>query len=73
MLKQTAIRLPTDLASEIEFVARVRQTTTNGLIVEAVRSFLKQVASEPDFAKKAQAIMADERELLQKLLGDDSK
>ena len=73
MIKQTAIRFPTDLATEIDFVARVRQTSTNSLIIEAVRKFLAQVATDPEFAKQAQAIMADERELLRKLLDEDSK
>jgi len=73
MIKQTAIRVPTDLATEIDFVARVRQTSTNSLIIEAVRKFLAQVATDPEFAKQAQAIMADERELLRKLLDEDFK
>ena len=73
MLKQSAIRLPTDLPTEIDFVARVRQTSTNSLIIEAVRKFLAQVATDPEFAKQAQAIMADEREMLRKLLDGGSK
>lgn len=73
MLKQTAIRLPTDLATEIDLVARVRQTSTNSLIIEAVRKFLAQVANDPEFAKQAQAIMADERAMLRKLLDEGSK
>jgi hypothetical protein len=68
-LKQTAIRIPEDLVLEIEFVARIRDISTNALIVEAVRSFLKSVASEPDFAAKAKTIMASEDELLRKLIG----
>ena len=72
-LKQTAIRLPSELAAEIELVARIKETSTNSLIIEAVRSFLTHVASEPEFAKRAQAIMADERELLQKLLDEGKK
>ena len=54
---------------EIEFVARIQDISTNALIVEAVRSFLKSVASEPDFAAKAKTIMASENELLRKLIG----
>ena len=68
-MKQTAIRIPEDLVSEIEFVARIQDMSTNALIVEAVRSFLKSVASEPDFAAKAKSVMASEDELFRKLIG----
>ena len=54
-------------------MARVRQTSTNSLIIEAVRKFLAQVATDPEFSKQAQAIMADEREMLRKLLDEGSK
>jgi len=67
-LKQTAIRIPEDLVSEIELVARIQDVSTNSLIIEAVRSFLKTVVSDPEFEQKARFIMANENELLERLI-----
>ena len=68
MIKQTAIRLPTELAAEIDYVARIRQVSTNSLIIDAVRSFLQEIASDPEFAERAQVILKNEKEILQRIL-----
>ena len=68
MIKQTAIRLPTDLAAEIDYVARVRQVSANSLIIDAVRAFLQEISSDPEFAEQAQVILENEKEILQRIL-----
>ena len=68
MVKQTAIRLPTDLAAEIDYVARIRQVSTNSLIIDAVRAFLQEISSDPEFAERAQVILHNEKEILQRIL-----
>ena len=73
MIKQTAIRLPTDLAAEIDYVARVREVSTNSLIIDAVRAFLQQIASDPEFSERAQVILKNEKEILQRILKQHPK
>jgi metal-responsive CopG/Arc/MetJ family transcriptional regulator len=68
VIKQTAIRLPTDLAAEIDYVARVRQVSANSLIIDAVRAFLQEISSDPEFAEQAQVILENEKEILQRIL-----
>jgi predicted transcriptional regulator len=73
MIKQTAIRLPTDLAADIDYVARVREVSTNSLIIDAVRAFLQQIASDPEFSERAQVILKNENEILQRILKQHPK
>lgn len=73
MIKQTAIRIPPELASEIEYVARIPNTSVNSLIIEAVQSFLSGIADDPDFSRRAREILSEDSEILDRLLKGNSE
>jgi hypothetical protein len=67
MPKQTTVRLPEDLADDAEAVARVKGTSVNGLIVDALRAEIERVRQDEDFTSRAKRLLERDRELLERL------
>ena len=67
MIKQTTVRLPEELAAEAEAVARVKGTSVNALIVDALRSEIDRVRQDEEFTRRARKLLERDRELLERL------
>jgi predicted transcriptional regulator len=67
MPKQTTVRLPEDLAEDAEAVARVKGTSVNSLIVDALRAEIERVRQDEDFTSRAKRLLERDRELLERL------
>ena len=65
--KQTTVRLPEDLADEAEAVARVRGTSVNALIVDALSAEVERVRNDKDFTARAEKLIERDKELLERL------
>jgi hypothetical protein len=67
MAKQTTVRLPEELASDAEAVARVRGTSVNQLIVDSLAAEIDRVRADKDFTERARRLLDRDRELLERL------
>ena len=67
MTKQTTVRLPDELADDAEAVARVKGTSVNALIVDALKNEIDRVRNDKDFTSRAQRLLERDRELLERL------
>ncbi len=67
MTKQTTVRLPEDLAEDAETVARVKGTSVNTLIIDALRAEIERVRQDEDFTSRANRLLERDRELLERL------
>lgn len=67
MTKQTTVRLPNDLADDAETVARVKGTSVNALIVDALKNEIDRVRDDDDFTNRARRLLERDRELLERL------
>lgn len=67
MTKQTTVRLPDELADDAEAVARVKGTSVNSLIVDALRSEIERVRGDKDFTSRAKELLDRDKELLERL------
>ena len=67
MTKQTTVRLPDELADDAEAVARVKGSSVNALIVDALKSEIERVRDDKDFTSRAKELLERDRELLERL------
>ncbi len=67
MTKQTTVRLPDDLADDVETVARVEGRSVNALIVDALKNEIERVRSDKDFTSRAKELLERDKELLERL------
>ena len=67
MTKQTTVRLPEDLADNAEAVARVKGTSVNALIIDALKTEIERVSQDEDFTSRAKRLLERDRELLERL------
>jgi predicted DNA-binding protein len=65
--KQTTVRLPQELAEQAEAVARVRGTSVNAVIVEALTAEIERVREDADFTERAKRLLERDQELLERL------
>jgi len=65
--KQTTVRLPEELADQAEAVARVRGTSVNAVIVDALSSEIERVRDDADFTARAKRLLERDQELLDRL------
>ena len=65
--KQTTVRLPEELADEAEAVARVRGTSVNALIVDALSAEIERVRADKAFSTRAKQLLERDKELLERL------
>jgi len=66
-LADRPVRLPEELADQAEAVARVKGTSVNALIVEALAAEIERVRADRDFTKHAKALLERDKELLERL------
>ena len=66
MTKQTTVRLPEELADNAEAVARVKGTSVNALIIDALKSEIERVRQDEDFTSRAKRLLERDRELLER-------
>ena len=67
MTRQTTVRLPEELADDAQTVARVKGTSVNALIVDALKNELDRVRQDGDFTSRAKRLLERDRELLERL------
>ena len=67
MKKQTTVRLPDELADTAEAVARIRGTSLNQLIVDALSAEIERARSDDDFTDRARRLIELDEELLERL------
>jgi predicted transcriptional regulator len=67
MAKQTTVRLPDELAEQAEAVARVRDTSTNQLVIESLIAEIEGVRRDEEFTSRARRLLERDRELLDRL------
>jgi len=65
--KQTTVRLPEELADQAEAVARVRGTSVNAVIFDALSSEIERVRDDADFTARAKRLLERDQELLDRL------
>jgi hypothetical protein len=61
------VRLPEDLADNAEAVARVKGTSVNALIIDALKTEIERVSQDEDFTSRAKRLLERDRELLERL------
>ena len=66
-VKQTTVRLPEELADQAEAVARVRGTSVNAMIIDALTAEIDRVRADDDFTSQAQRLLERDKELLERL------
>ena len=59
--------LPEDLANDAEAVARVKGTSVNALIVDALKHEIDRVRRDDDFTNRAKRLLERDQELLERL------
>jgi len=67
MAKQTTVRLPDELADEVEAVARVKGTSVNALIIDSLAAEIDRVRSDKEFTARARELLQRDKELLDRL------
>ena len=67
MTKNLTVRLPDDLAADTEALARVEGKSVNETIKDALRDAVEQRRRDPKFKERVQQIIAEDRELLERL------
>jgi len=67
LAKQTTVRLPDELADDAEAVARVKGTSVNALIVDALKQEIDRVRRDDEFTTRAKALLERDKELLDRL------
>lgn len=65
--KQTTVRLPEELADEAEAIARVRGTSVNAVIINALTAEVERVRADRDFTTRARKLLERDKELLERL------
>ena len=61
------IRLPEEQAEQAEVVARVRGTSVNAVIVEALAAEIERVRKDEDFTERVKRLLERDQELLERL------
>jgi hypothetical protein len=67
MSRQTTVRLPEDLASKAEVVARAQGKSVNQLIIDSLVIEIDRASSDSDFMKRAREIVERDKEILDEL------
>jgi hypothetical protein len=66
-VKQTTLRLPDELAAQAEIVARVRGTSLNALVIDALRAELERAGSDKRFTSQAREAIKRDKNALKRL------
>lgn len=65
--KQTTVRLPAGLADEAEAIARVRGTSVNAVVIDALAAEVERVRADKEFTARAKRLLERDKELLERL------
>ena len=65
--KATTVRLPEQLADEVEAVARGRGVSINAVVVDALSAEIERVKADSDFMAHLRALTERDREILDRL------
>jgi len=66
--KATTVRLPKELADELDAVARADRLPVSELIRAAVYRFIADRRSEPDFKERLKEVVEEDRRTLERLV-----
>lgn len=64
---RTTVRLPEDLADDAEAVSRVKGTSLNALIIDALKAKIERVRQDADSTNRAKRLPERDRKLLKRL------
>jgi predicted transcriptional regulator len=67
MTKQTTIRLPDELADEVDAVARAKGTSVNQLIIDSLTAEIDRVRDDKDFLATLKRLVDRDQEILDRL------
>lgn len=67
MTKQTTVRLPDDLADEVDAVARAKGTSVNQLIIDSLTAEIDRVRDDKDFLATLKRLVDRDQEILDRL------
>ena len=67
MPKQTTVRLPNDLADQVEAVARTQGVSVNQLVIDALLSEIDRVRQDADFRSRVKRLVERDRKILDRL------
>ena len=67
MIRQTTVRLPDDLADQVEVVARTQGVSVNQLIVDSLRIEIERVRKDSDFRSRVKRLVERDRKILDRL------
>jgi glutamate-1-semialdehyde aminotransferase len=65
--RTTTVRLPSELAEEVEAIARVRGTSVNAVVREALLAEVSRAKADPEFMGALTEIIERDRSLLERL------
>ena len=65
--KATTVRLPEQLADEVEAVARGRGVSINAVVVDALSAEIERVKADTEFMARLRALTDRDREILDRL------
>ncbi|MGH9073182.1 MAG: ribbon-helix-helix protein, CopG family [Acidimicrobiales bacterium] len=67
--RTTTVRLPSELADDVEAVARARGTSVNAVVKEALVAEVARAKADPEFMAALQQVIERDRNLLERLAG----
>jgi len=67
MAKQTTVRLPDELADEVDAVARAKGTSVNQLIIDSLAAEIDRVRGDKDFLATLKRLVDRDQEILDRL------
>ncbi len=65
--KLTSVRLPKDLADELDAVARADHLPVSELVRAALYRFIAERRTEPDFKERLKEVLEEDRKTLERL------
>jgi predicted transcriptional regulator len=65
--RTTTVRLPGELAEEVDIVARGKGVSVNALMVEALQSEIERVKADEEFMETLRALTERDKEILDRL------
>jgi len=67
MKKQTTVRLPEELADQVEVVARAQGVSVNQLIINSLSVEISRVRKDMEFISRVQHLVKRDKEILDRL------
>jgi predicted transcriptional regulator len=67
MAKQTTVRLPDELADQVDAVARAKGTSVNQLIIDSLTAEIDRVRDDKDFLATLKRLVDRDQEILDRL------